>query len=105
MMEHTSIRLLLLYTSVLLLASIFVPVISDESKFIPKAENMDEEKVMNEFSIQLSNGRVQEINPQLLWEENSFEYRGQALKFPHNSEDILEVFIQRESSNDNKIEV
>lgn len=98
--------LLCIYTGVLLLATAFVPFILDDTIRLEKVNQEDIGRASSNFYANISQGKIAQIDKMYIAVDKSFDdYQGQTLRVASSSEYLPEVFVERKTSDDDKVEV
>ena len=94
--------ILFLYISVLLLTTVFVP---DDTLSLKEMEQVDTDEKLSDFDRKLSKGEFDKIDEQYLINKNSFHVdQINHCRLNLSNENGLQVFVERKTSNDEKIE-
>ncbi|MFB7638295.1 hypothetical protein [Peribacillus butanolivorans] len=98
--------LLFIYIGVLLLGTVFVPFINDDSlsqKGMEKAIDTDRE--LNDLYTKLNEGEIDQIDAKYLMKESSFSnYQNQSIRVESSNNDSSQIFVERKANNDDTIE-
>ncbi|MBU8879951.1 hypothetical protein BGM26_13280 [Bacillus sp. FJAT-29790] len=97
--------LLMIYVGVLLISMVAAPFMT-EGVLISreKVQEKDIDTVSNDLYNSLSEGKLDEIDRKYLLSENSFDYQNPTLKVFSHYDYGLQVFVERKTSDDGKIE-
>jgi hypothetical protein len=97
--------LLSIYTGVLLLATAFVPFILDDTIRLEKVNQEDIDRASSNFYAKISQGKIARIDKKYIAVDKSFDdYQSQTLRVASSSEYVPQVFVERKTSDDDKIE-
>lgn len=81
--------LLFTYVTILLLATVLVPFVSDKAKNLEEIQRVGEDEAFTEIYTKLSNGEIDQMNRKNLVGENHFDYQNQMLTIESSNETPL----------------
>jgi energy-coupling factor transporter transmembrane protein EcfT len=97
--------LLFIYIAVLVLATVFVPFLTEKSAGLERVEQEASDQRMGDYYTKLNDGDIDEIDPNYLIQETRFDdYQNQTVEIVTQTQYAPQVFVEGKTSDDSQIE-